>query len=247
MTEIEKALLPSGQLAKALAAAQGEMKNAAYNRTNPHFKSKYADLASVRDATIPALSKHGISIAQRFAIRDDRFVLVTEMAHQSGEKIVSEYPLPTGGTEQQRGSAITYARRYSWAALCGIASDEDDDGEAATKATNGNGAKPHGMKAEPPKYKLGDHGGQIPDRANWKGPLTITQLKGAMQVFSRDMEACADLDSLTALLADEALKGVLDQCSRDLPEWWAGNGKDIKGAYKRIEERKKELAALERV
>ena len=37
-------------LAAALAKAQGEMKNAGLNKVNPHFKSKYADLPTIRDA-----------------------------------------------------------------------------------------------------------------------------------------------------------------------------------------------------
>ena len=58
-----------GKLAEALAAAQGEMKNAPLNKVNPHFKSKFADLASIRDASTPALSKHGIAVTQTFESR----------------------------------------------------------------------------------------------------------------------------------------------------------------------------------
>lgn len=119
-------------LADALAKAQGEMKNAPLNKTNPHFKSKYADLAAIRDATIPALSKHGLSIVQYTKLREGALVLFTRLQHTSGEFIEGEYPIPNNPDKPQvMGSAQTYAKRYSWAAMCGIAADEDDDGNGA--------------------------------------------------------------------------------------------------------------------
>ena len=125
------------KLAEALSKAQGEMKNAVLNKINPHFKSKYADLAAVREATLPALTKHGLAITQCTVMRDGALILLTILWHPSGEQITSEYPLPNVPDKPQiMGSATTYARRYCWAAMCGIASDEDDDAEAAH--TNGN-------------------------------------------------------------------------------------------------------------
>jgi hypothetical protein len=119
------------EFVKDLAAAQSEMGNAAYNKTNPHFKSKYADLAGVREATLPILTKHGFAIIQITVFREGVILLRTELAHKSGESRTSEYPIAPG-TPQQQGSALTYARRYSWSAITGIASEEDDDGNAAS-------------------------------------------------------------------------------------------------------------------
>jgi hypothetical protein len=124
------------ELATAFALAQGEMENAAYNKVNPHFKSSYADLASVRAATMPALSKHGLSIVQFTKTMAPieggpiTVLLVTRLLHKSGQYIDSHYPVQTG-TPQQMGSALTYARRYIWTAMCGIAADADDDGNVA--------------------------------------------------------------------------------------------------------------------
>lgn len=135
-------------LSKALAKAQSEMENAELNQTNPHFRSKFADLASVRKATLPALTKNGLAITQFTTYAAGEFVLITRLLHESGEYIDGEWPLPQG-KPQEMGSALTYAKRYCWASICGIASEEDDDGEATreagdasrkTKATNaGNG------------------------------------------------------------------------------------------------------------
>lgn len=119
------------ELATALAAAQGEMNNATFNRTNPHFKSKYADLAAIREATLPALTAHDLAIVQFTSVNDTpEIILHTRLIHKSGQFIESAYPIPRGSA-QQMGSSMTYARRYSWSAMCGIASDDDDDGNAA--------------------------------------------------------------------------------------------------------------------
>jgi hypothetical protein len=130
----------TAKLTKALAQAQAEMKNAPLNKTNPHFKSKYADLAAVRDATVPALAKHGLALTQLTGFRENSLALYTRLSHADGEWIEAEYPL-AAGTPQQMGSAMTYARRYCWAAICGIAADEDDDANAAGDARPAPAAK----------------------------------------------------------------------------------------------------------
>lgn len=119
-------------LAKALSAAQGEMENAPLNKENPHFRSKYADMAAVRDAVMPALRKHKLAIVQGTEIDGDRLTLRTRLLHESGQWIESAYPLPMNTDKPQAlGSALTYARRYSLAAICGITADEDDDANTA--------------------------------------------------------------------------------------------------------------------
>lgn len=130
------------EFVKALAAAQAEMGNAAYNRVNPHFKSKYADFAAVREATLPILNKHGFAIIQTTEDGFAGLTLKTELAHSSGDSRFSYYPI-AGGTPQQQGSALTYARRYSWSAITGIASEEDDDGNRASAPANGKSKSAH--------------------------------------------------------------------------------------------------------
>jgi hypothetical protein len=129
-----------GDLFAALAKAQGEMSNAPFDATNPHFKSKYATLASIRDATVPHLAKYGLSIHQITKLNGDGMVLATRLGHSSGQWIESVYPLPNSNKPHEMGSAITYARRYSWAAICGVAAEEDDDANAANDAAK-NGTK----------------------------------------------------------------------------------------------------------
>lgn len=123
-----------GELAKALAQAQGEMTPAAKDATNPHFKNRYADLASVWDACRVPLSKHGLAVSQLTARREDGSVLLTTLLmHSSGEYIGSYLSArPAQENPQVIGSILTYLRRYALASIVGVVSGEDDDGEAAT-------------------------------------------------------------------------------------------------------------------
>lgn len=122
------------KLSLAFVEAQSELKNAAFDKINPHFKSKYATLAGVRDTVTPVLAKHGLAVIQGTAVADGGFVVTTRLLHKSGQWIESAYPFNLA-KPQEMGSAMTYARRYSLAAICGIASEEDDDGNAAQVAT----------------------------------------------------------------------------------------------------------------
>lgn len=126
-----------GELATALAKAQGEFKPVAKTTSNPFFKSKYADLASVVEMAQPILAKHGLAVVQVPEIANDGGdVLTTVITHSSGEYIGSSMRLyPVKNDPQAQGSAITYARRYAYCALLGIVSDDDDDGNAATQHT----------------------------------------------------------------------------------------------------------------
>ena len=118
------------QLATALASAQSEMKNAKLNKINPHFKSKYADLAEIRDTVTPALSKHGIAVVNGTDATDGGLHVVTRLIHKSGQWIESRFPIAYD-KPQTMGSAITYGKRYNLAAVANIAADEDDDANAA--------------------------------------------------------------------------------------------------------------------
>lgn len=126
------------EIAAALAKAQGQMKNATLNKVNPHFRSKYADLAGIRDTVVPALTANGIAVVQTLgrianSAGEVHDCVSTRLLHISGQWIESVCPLPSTPDMQKMGSAITYARRYSLSAICGIAADEDDDANAASQ------------------------------------------------------------------------------------------------------------------
>jgi hypothetical protein len=117
---------------KSLAAAQGKLRKAVKESTNPHFRSRYADLESVIEAMREPFASEGLSVVQ--SVNDG--MLSTTIFHASGESISSTVPLFIPKQDMQGvGSAITYARRYGLAAACGI-SQTDDDGNDACPAPN---------------------------------------------------------------------------------------------------------------
>jgi hypothetical protein len=118
-------------LSAALAKAQAEMSNASKTSENPHFKSKYADLAEVLNTVRPVMAKHGIAIIQMPSFVSGVASVETLMTHSSGEWISNICSAPVSKQDAQGvGSAITYLRRYSLAAFAGVA-QEDDDGNSA--------------------------------------------------------------------------------------------------------------------
>jgi hypothetical protein len=125
-------------LAAALVKAQSALAGAKKDSTNPHFKTAYADLASVWDACRAPLANAGLSVVQ--LVSSDaaqgiphcgHAIIETILAHSSGEWVSSTLAVPlTKADAQGLGSAITYGRRYALAAIVGVC-PADDDGEAA--------------------------------------------------------------------------------------------------------------------
>lgn len=131
------------ELTKALSKAQGQFDHAKKDVKNEFFKSKYADLASVIDAAKKPLADNGLAVIQTTEFSDDGKVhLLTLLSHVSGEWIQGRYPInPTKQDPQGFGSAMTYARRYAFSAITGIAA-EDDDGNADSSKNENATAKP---------------------------------------------------------------------------------------------------------
>lgn len=123
------------ELAGALAKAQGEMRPAAKDAVNPHFKSRYADLGAVWEACRVPLTSNGLSVIQAPADSEPgRLALTTFLLHSSGEWLSTTYSLKLSqDTAHGAGSALTYLRRYALAALVGVVADEDDDGNTASQ------------------------------------------------------------------------------------------------------------------
>lgn len=133
-------------LSKALAKAQSEVENAGKNANNPHFKSKYADLAEVLNTVRPIFSANGLAISQFPSFENGIASVETIITHESGEWMsgISSAPV-TKQDAQGVGSATTYLRRYSLAAIAGVA-QEDDDGNSAI----GKAKKPEPVKQPDP-------------------------------------------------------------------------------------------------
>lgn len=147
------------RLATAMAAAQGEMENAQKSSENPHFKTNYADLAAVVDVLRLPLSRHQVFRTQIPNFNDTETWLDTLLVHgPSGQYISCRWPLPHGKNMKSQDfmAAVTYAKRGSMMAICGVAAEEeDDDGETGTlyAASDGEEAERQQTAPQPTKQR----------------------------------------------------------------------------------------------
>jgi hypothetical protein len=180
------------ELATALAKAQSEIENASKGSSNPHFKSKYADLAEVLNTVRPVLAAHGLSVAQFPSYADGVVSVETVLMHGSGQWLSGIISAPVSKMDAQGvGSATTYCRRYSLAAVAGIA-QEDDDANSAVGHSPKQAAKPAAKVAT-----------VTPDQ--------VKQLREAIQAAGKTEPAwCAEvrIESLEGLAADR-FKGAM--------------------------------------
>ena len=130
-------------IAAAFVKAQKEFAPALKTATNPHFRSKYVSLDGCIEAVIDALNNNGIALIQQTHDCESGIRIETILLHESGEQLsggILHVPAPKQDP-QGYGSALTYARRYSLMATCGIA-PEDDDGNLATERAGSVAKKP---------------------------------------------------------------------------------------------------------
>lgn len=126
------------QIATALLNAQGEMSNPKKGATNPFFKSKYADLNAIREAVIPTLNAHGISVLQPIVHFEGKNFVKTILLHESGEFLESltEIIYNKQNDAQAQGSGISYARRYALQSFVCVGADDDDGNKAVQQKPN---------------------------------------------------------------------------------------------------------------
>ena len=128
---------------KALIKARGAFSPVLKDAKNPFHNNQYATLEGVLAAVTPALLENGLLLLQPLTESGECMAVLTQLWHESGEKMEFVFKLPALSDMQKLGSAITYARRYSVLALLGIAPECDDDGNstAAPAKTSTNGVK----------------------------------------------------------------------------------------------------------
>ena len=181
-----------GAFAKAFITAQGTIEAIKKDNENGGFKgSKYADLATVVAAIVPAMNKAGIAILQSPAFDGEMVTITTTLLHESGATVTSDLRLrPSKSDPQGVGSAITYGRRYSLLAVAGVA-PEDDDGNAAS----GPRQAPNEPKAAPK-------------------PPTLAERAGRLSTTLKTVKTQADLERCWQLAAN--LRAELDQREPDI-------------------------------
>jgi len=190
------------------------------------YSYTYADLSTVSAQILPLLGQLGLSFLAKPTHIDGKFVLAYSLLHTSGQRENGEYPLPTQGTPQAIGSAITYGRRYCLCAVTGIAPDDDDDAAAAQAETVAGRTAQRTTAARKPRPPL-----PTAQRANaTDGPPlpTDTPTQTAMITPAQQRKLHALLREKNKVDRDVALvwiSGVIDRelaSTKDLTELEAG-------------------------
>lgn len=187
------------EIAKALVAFSGDVKAIEKDGTNPHFKSSYTTLDHMIDVTKPILQAHGLTVMQFPGGDGEKITMRTMILHESGEWIESE-PLtlrPTKNDPQGAGSAITYARRYSYAAALSLSLGDDDDGNAASQQNATQGAQTSRQSNTPPRQPNANTGQSRPPQSaqgtnDNPNPITDNQKR---MFFVKAKQAGFDLEN----------------------------------------------------
>lgn len=194
-------------LSAALAKAQAKMRDPVKDATNPHFRSRFVSLKGILDAVRPALSAEGIALTQEVDFEGDVTYVRTVLRYGT-ESIASRYPVtcskPTD--PQAWGSAITYARRYSVAAMCGVApADEDDDDGEAAAAPARQAPKPASKPAAKPNAAIAGAGKATPfEFAEEAVDAVLAATSGlALDVVAHRIAASKDAGTLTGSDLDD--------------------------------------------
>ena len=203
----------TGKLAEALAKVQAALPTVHKGKTanTGKYSYDYADLADVTAAVMPLLAKNGLAFAchPRLNAAHNSYELAATLMHTSGESITGAVPI--GGTAQQLGSAITYARRYLLGCLTGIVTDSDDDARIATEAAKANRREVHQQVAEEAAPKISD--AQSKKLHALLGDLDLTdrdkKLKLATWHTGREIATTGDLTSREAKTFIDYLEGRL--------------------------------------
>lgn len=224
-------------LAAALVAAQAELRNPPKEQNNPFFKSKYADLATVREHVVPVFQRHGLAVTQLPTTEEGEPCLCSMLVHKSGEYISTTIQLHAvkkpvkaerpGPQEQAKpaepqhdpqgvGAAITYARRYALQSIAGITADEDDDGNEASGNTTPRQQVQQQPQKAPPRAKEGENYAGIHPKSEFPAVFAAVNaasdkatLFAAWKRYEAIAGTCTDMEKDTITKAKDARKEAL--------------------------------------
>ena len=193
-----------GAIALALVKVEAAIEDPVKEKSNPAFKSKYADLKGYLESARPVLAEHEIVVMQGGHKVSEGYELVTRLVHSSGEWVEHGLPLVIDTNArnpmQSLGSALTYARRYGLASLLGMSS-EDDDGHAAGRRPDNGHSHPVAQRDPMEEMKrkiselakqLGIPGHDLPSFAhqrelNWP-PKTAADLRKVVRAMEDELD-----------------------------------------------------------
>lgn len=220
---------PIAELASALCKAQAQMEGAKKDANNPHFKTNYADLASVWSAIREPLTKNGLSVVQLLRSIQGGVEVETILMHTSGQQISDVFAVPaTKNDAQGYGSAATYARRYALMAMVGVAPEDDDGNAAAGPAGSAGGGSHFRPERRQMPAQSSSHGRELArqepdlvDNTRQKGTLPAAKAAPATGQ-TKDEQRAAKLKEATDKRIN-ALKSVTGWTRATLDQFWADN------------------------
>ena len=190
------------QIATALAVAQSKMKPAVKDSTNPHFKSKYADLTSVWESCREGLTANHVATVQNVETVDGRVLVTTRLIHKSGQWIeFGPLSVPMQKVDAHGvGSAVSYARRYALSAAVGVVTD-DDDGNAAVSGE----AAPANAPAMKNKLAAVQSGAKVPEpKIEPPAQLSEAALKEAAKMIRKELDKAPDMATVEEIKTHHA-------------------------------------------
>lgn len=201
------------ELAASLAKAQGEVENASKTSKNDHFKNRYADLAEVLNTVRPVFAKHGLSIVQFPSYEAPMAHVETVLMHSSGQFMSNVCSAPVSKADAQGvGSAITYLRRYSLAAVCGIAQEDDDANGATGAGGNKQSQQQPSKQPEPTKQQKIDPSVYADILADIEAAADVKSLEKAYNSAVAQCRAAGDEQALQEVIkAKDAKKAQVKQ------------------------------------
>ena len=204
-------------LAAALAAFQAEMPTVHKGKKANvgQYSYAYADLADIVKSVAPLLASHGLAYAGSARhIEGGRYEVVGILSHASGETREGALPIQ-GGSPQQMGSAITYMRRYLFGLLTGIVTDDDDDGQAASRPAPQQAQRQQAKRDTRAQSGQGDTGEAITTKTRGALFALMGKLVGSDEdqqrafltdTLGREVESRASLTEAEGRLAGQRLR-----------------------------------------
>lgn len=199
------------EIVKALFVMRANLGDVRKNATNPHFKSKYADLGAVVESVDPGLEKAGLTMLQGAggSIEGGEYCVTVEtmLLHKSGEWVRSRLLLkPSKGDPQGAGSAITYGRRYGLQALCGVVPEDDDGNRASGRGTGQGNARSAHSEGAPP----------APGNGNLFEAEEPQRVKTSQALMTRFNAMTAELAELLGKRPPDIIRDIVSPIVRDV-------------------------------
>lgn len=196
-----------GALVGALAKARKTFKPIIKEETNPFFKSKYADLAAVIEATKDGLSDNGLAVIQPPAFDKSTATveILTLLAHASGEWVKATLEMPLSKQDAQGvGSAITYGRRYAYSAVLNVASESDDDANAAVSK---------------PKAKATETDAEFDQRTSEQTCIAVYQIQAIDEAIKRTGKTEEEVLAYLQLIGHKRIEHLYKDQFKDFLMW----------------------------